>query len=62
MMDLLRENEILAIFEKNATPANVPQGGVDIADQISKLAALKEQGILSDEEFAAKKAELLAKM
>lgn len=62
MMDLLRENEILAIFEKNITPANVPQGGVDIADQISKLATLKEQGILSDEEFAAKKAELLAKM
>lgn len=62
MMDLLRENEILAIFEKNETPANASQGGVDIADQISKLAALKEQGILSDEEFATKKAELLAKM
>ena len=35
---------------------------VDIAEQIAKLAALKEQGILSDEEFAAKKADLLAKM
>lgn len=63
MMDLLREHEILAIFEKNAAPANVPSGGtVDIAEQIGKLATLKEQGILSDEEFAAKKAELLAKM
>ena len=62
MMDLLRENEILAIFEKNTLSANAPQGGVDIAEQIAKLAALKEQGILSDEEFAAKKADLLAKM
>lgn len=63
MLDLLREHEILAIFEKNAAPASAPQQGtVDIAEQIGKLAKLKEQGILSDEEFAAKKAELLAKM
>ena len=88
MLDLLREHEILAIFERNMAQVNTMQANamqanmmqanmmqanamqsnvmqvatVDIAEQISKLAALKEQGILSEEEFAAKKTELLAKM
>lgn len=35
---------------------------IDLTEQIKKLAALKEQGILTEEEFAAKKAELLARM
>jgi len=35
---------------------------VDVVEQIKKLNGLKEAGILSDEEFNAKKAELLAKM
>jgi ABC-type multidrug transport system fused ATPase/permease subunit len=35
-------------------------GGVDTAGQLEKLAALKERGVLSDEEFAAQKAKLLA--
>ena len=34
----------------------------DIPTQIKKLAELKEQGILSEEEFETKKKELLAKM
>jgi len=34
----------------------------DIPAQIQKLASLKEAGILTEEEFATKKAELLAKM
>ena len=33
---------------------------VDVADQLRKLAALRDEGILSDEEFAAQKARLLA--
>jgi putative oligomerization/nucleic acid binding protein len=37
-------------------------GGGDIADQIAKLANLKDQGILSDEEFQTKKAELLDRL
>ena len=32
---------------------------VDVVTQIKQLAALAEQGILTDEEFAAKKAQLL---
>lgn len=35
------------------------KGPDSIADEIKKLASLKEQGILTDEEFAAKKAQLL---
>lgn len=35
---------------------------VDIPEQIRKLSELKEQGILTDEEFTLKKSELLAKM
>jgi hypothetical protein len=32
-----------------------------IVDQIRKLAQLREEGILTDEEFTAKKTELLAR-
>ncbi|MBR3928841.1 MAG: NINE protein [Clostridia bacterium] len=34
----------------------------DVADAIGKIAKLHEQGVLTDEEFQKKKAELLAKM
>lgn len=40
-------------------PASAPQP--DLAEQLQKLAALRDQGILTNEEFAAKKAELLAR-
>ena len=39
-----------------------PQGTVDIAAQIDKLADLHARGILTDEEFASKKSELLDRM
>ena len=45
-----------------AAPASAPSPAEDIPAQIQKLAALKDQGILTEEEFSAKKAELLAKM
>ncbi len=35
---------------------------IDVADQIKKLAELRDQGILSAEEFDLKKAELLSRM
>ena len=41
-----------------AAPA-APAGGTDVVAELQKLAALKEQGILSDDEFAAAKAKLL---
>jgi Short C-terminal domain len=41
-----------------AAPA-APAGGTDLVAELQKLAALKDQGILSDDEFAAAKARLL---
>jgi hypothetical protein len=43
-----------------APPPAAPAGGVDLAGQLQQLAALKAQGILSDAEFEAAKAKLLA--
>jgi hypothetical protein len=40
-------------------PPAAPAGGVDVVAELQKLAALKDQGILSDAEFAAAKAKLL---
>jgi hypothetical protein len=34
-------------------------GGVDVVGELQKLATLREQGILTDDEFAAAKAKLL---
>lgn len=50
--------------EKAPAPAPAPaaHSGDDIPAQIQKLAALRDQGILTEEEFTSKKAELLAKM
>lgn len=41
-----------------AAPAAQP----DVIEQIAKLAALRDQGALTDDEFAAKKAELLGRI
>jgi len=40
-----------------AAPA--PAGGGDMAAQIEELAKLKDQGLLTEEEFAAKKKQIL---
>jgi hypothetical protein len=43
-----------------AAPAPAPAGGEEsLIDQLKQLGELKEQGILTDEEFAAQKAKLL---
>jgi hypothetical protein len=39
--------------------STAPAGGNDVVAQIQQLAALRDQGILTEEEFAAKKAKLL---
>jgi len=46
---------------KAPEPTEEPKG-TDIPEQIERLAKLKEQGILTDEEFEEKKKELLARM
>jgi hypothetical protein len=40
--------------------AAAPAGGGSMLDQLKELGELKEQGILTEEEFAAQKAKLLA--
>ena len=40
---------------------NKPSSNSSVADELAKLAALKDQGILTDEEFQAQKAKLLNK-
>jgi len=55
-------NVVAAGMATNPAPAAPSAGSgppVDVADQLRKLAALREEGILSDEEFAAQKARLL---
>ena len=46
-------------MEEETTPSELT---MDIPDQIRKLAELKDQGILTEEEFESKKKELLAKL
>jgi hypothetical protein len=42
-----------------AAPAAAPAAGPSMADQLSQLADLHQQGVLTDDEFAAAKAKLL---
>lgn len=48
--------------KNNAAAPSTPTGSDDAFAQIEKLSALRDKGILSDEEFQAKKQELLAKI
>lgn len=48
-----------AVAQQQAAAPAAPAAGVDIVAELQKLAGLHQQGILSDEEFAAAKAKLL---
>jgi hypothetical protein len=41
-------------------PPAAPAAGGDMLDQLTKLGALHDSGVLTDEEFAAQKAKILA--
>ena len=41
-------------------PAAAPSGGEDRLEKLKELGALKEQGVLNEQEFAAEKARILA--
>jgi hypothetical protein len=43
-------------------PTSTASGDVSVPDQIAELAELRDQGVLTNEEFEAKKAELLQRM
>ncbi|MGZ0067870.1 DUF4429 domain-containing protein [Microbacterium arborescens] len=51
-----------AVRATQAAPAGATPAAPDLADQIGKLASLRDAGVLTEEEFAAKKADLLARM
>jgi len=40
-------------------PPAAPAGGPSVADQLQQIATLHQQGVLSDDEFAAAKAKIL---
>ena len=48
--------------QSNATPAPANADGDSVLATLERLAGLKEKGILSEEEFAAKKTELLKRL
>jgi hypothetical protein len=50
------KGKLTVTFQRRAVSAG-PQ--TDLADQLTKLAALRDQGILTEEEFQAKKTQLL---
>ena len=46
--------------QQQAPPPPAPAGGEDLVSRLQELASLKQAGVLTDEEFAAAKAKLLA--
>ena len=44
---------------QQAPPPAAPAGGPSVADQLQQIATLHQQGVLSDDEFAAAKAKIL---
>lgn len=62
-MDLLRQHEITDKFEsEKKQDSAASSGGNDVLAQLEKLNQLKQAGILTEDEFNAKKADLLAKL
>lgn len=61
-MDILRQNDIFKQIQKRTNEANNGGGGVDVLAQVEKLAAMKDAGIITEEEFNQKKASLLEKL
>jgi len=61
LLDLLQERQILNKWNKQSSAAPA-SSQPDIFEQLEKLSALKEKGIISAEEFETKKAALLDKM
>jgi hypothetical protein len=58
--DLLRTRQVRDRFAATLPPASAMGNG--IPEQIARLAKLRDEGILTDEQFEGKKLELLARM
>jgi hypothetical protein len=46
-------------YQRRPDPAQQPPAGLSVLEQLNQLAALHQQGALSDSEFAAAKAKVL---
>jgi hypothetical protein len=59
--DYERDSRIAELEQQQATAAPPPSagGGDDMIAQLEKLAQLRQQGVLTEEEFAAQKQKLL---
>ena len=55
-------NECLKRMEKIKNNSNVSNVSIDITDQLEKLSKLKENGVITEEEFTKKKKELLTRI
>jgi Short C-terminal domain len=52
------QNERLGDLEQQQAPAEAPAPSSPMIDQLNQLAALHQQGVLTDDEFTAAKAKL----
>jgi len=59
---VLKDRQAAAAQAQGLDPAAQAAPRVDVAEQIGKLAFLRDQGALTEEEFASKKGELLARL
>ncbi|QNE48499.1 SHOCT domain-containing protein [Glaciihabitans sp. INWT7] len=59
---ILGKYDVVAPAVPAAAQPAPPTVQPEIHDQLQKLASLRDSGILTDEEFTAKKAELLARL
>jgi hypothetical protein len=59
--DAYRDEQIAELQSQQAAPAPAPSGGLsdDTINQLKQLGELKEQGVLTEEEFEAQKKKLL---
>ena len=57
-----QQRQIDALKQQQQSKPQQPSGQEDVTQKLQKLADLKKQGILSDEEFQKLKMELLAKL
>ncbi|GGM84207.1 hypothetical protein GCM10009721_06180 [Terrabacter tumescens] len=57
-----RANAPVAVVVQQPSVQSTPAAGTDLAAQLQQLAGLRDAGILSEEEFAAKKADVLSRL
>jgi hypothetical protein len=55
-------SEVNELAQRLAPPATRPPHDASVPDQIAELVELRDQGVLTNDEFEAKKAELLQRM